>query len=80
MVYVKYKDAKETGQFVSKVVFHLHPTFNPPKAVITEAPFQLRRIGWGYFELVIEMHFKPFMGRREPYIINHMLSFEGKGI
>jgi len=35
-------------EFVSKVEFKLHPTFNPPQITIYEPPFKIDRKCWGF--------------------------------
>ncbi|KAI3639826.1 hypothetical protein MIR68_002140 [Amoeboaphelidium protococcarum] len=44
--------------YISHVTFHLHPSFNQPKRVITNPPFEVIESGWGEFESIIELHFK----------------------
>ncbi|KAF2450388.1 hypothetical protein P171DRAFT_402755 [Karstenula rhodostoma CBS 690.94] len=36
---------------VSHVKVNLHPTFNPPSLVLRDPPFEVRRLGWGYFSI-----------------------------
>ena len=40
-----------TSKYIKSVTYHLHPTFKVNKIKLTEAPFLLSRIGWGYFEI-----------------------------
>ena len=42
---------EETQRYIKSVTYHLHPTFRPNKIKVTEAPFLLSRLGWGYFEV-----------------------------
>ena len=48
---------EETSKYIKSVTYHLHPTFKPPKIVVTEAPFLLSRVGWGYFEVTMDIEF-----------------------
>eukprot|EP00163_Fabomonas_tropica_P016657 TRINITY_DN29787_c0_g1_i1.p1 TRINITY_DN29787_c0_g1~~TRINITY_DN29787_c0_g1_i1.p1 ORF type:complete len:158 (+),score=24.70 TRINITY_DN29787_c0_g1_i1:55-528(+) len=36
-----------------EVTFDLHPTFNPPSVTRTESPFEVKRSGWGTFDIDI---------------------------
>lgn len=57
----------------------MHPTFNPPKVTVTESnDFILARVGWGYFEVHIEIVFKKWT--KIPKLeLDHMLCFEEGG-
>ncbi|KAG2374420.1 hypothetical protein C9374_010704 [Naegleria lovaniensis] len=48
--------------YISKVVFHLHETFNPPVVTITKPPFETEQEGWGQFPLFIDIHFHSSSG------------------
>eukprot|EP00164_Ancoracysta_twista_P000898 GFYU01001183.1.p1 GENE.GFYU01001183.1~~GFYU01001183.1.p1 ORF type:complete len:253 (-),score=28.54 GFYU01001183.1:141-899(-) len=67
--------SQDPSSYIERVDFHLHPTFSPPTVSVTEAPFKLTRLGWGTFEVDIEVHFKSFV-RRESLSFSHHLSFE----
>jgi transcription initiation factor IIF auxiliary subunit len=56
----------------------LHPTFKPSVIKVTESPFILSRLGWGYFEVHMEIVFKKWtkMPKME---LDHMLSFDDSG-
>jgi len=56
----------------------LHPTFKPSVIKVTEPPFLISRIGWGYFEIHMEIVFKKWTGLAKMEL-DHMLSFDGKG-
>ncbi|KAF9729174.1 hypothetical protein PMIN06_000079 [Paraphaeosphaeria minitans] len=36
---------------VSHVKVNLHPTFRPPSLILRDLPFEVRRLGWGYFSI-----------------------------
>ena len=76
--FVECADPELTKTFISKVEFKLHPTFHPPKVTVTKVPLQIRRWGWGIFEIKIIIHWKKWM-KREPTKYTHMLSFDGDG-
>ncbi|KAJ4354204.1 uncharacterized protein N0V89_005938 [Didymosphaeria variabile] len=38
-------------ELVSHVKVNLHPTFRPPSVVLRDPPFEVRRLGWGYFSI-----------------------------
>ena len=56
----EYRD--KTDDFIDRVVFKIHETFNPNVIVISSAPFILSRVGWGYFDLKIDVTFKKWTG------------------
>jgi transcription initiation factor IIF auxiliary subunit len=66
------------NQIIEKVVVDLHPTFRPAQLTLTSAPFEVKRLGWGVFDIKIIIRFKQEcnLGELE---INHFLSFEGNG-
>ena len=47
----------ETGKYIKQVTYHLHPTFKPSKIVVKEPPFLLSRLGWGFFEVEMDLEF-----------------------
>ena len=40
------------------MVFHLHPTFRDAVVEVAQPPFELKRVGWGTFEILAEIHLK----------------------
>ena len=76
--YVEWGKDSLTKKFISKVEFKLHPTFNPPKVTVNKVPLQIKRWGWGVFEIKIIIHWKKWMNK-EPTQYTHMLSFDGDG-
>eukprot|EP00004_Rigifila_ramosa_P019982 TRINITY_DN515_c0_g1_i3.p1 TRINITY_DN515_c0_g1~~TRINITY_DN515_c0_g1_i3.p1 ORF type:complete len:1428 (-),score=387.83 TRINITY_DN515_c0_g1_i3:50-4333(-) len=63
---------------VRQCVFHLHPTFNPSVLTLTKEPFHLQRVGWGYFEVTIDLHFHSIFNA--PVVtLTHMLTFRPGG-
>ena len=78
-MFVAFNDNKdETARYIKSVTYHLHPTFRPNKIKVTEAPFLLSRLGWGYFpvEFDVEFHEWTKLGTVK---MEHMLSFDNKG-
>lgn len=43
----------ENSEFIKSVEFHLHPTFTPPVVKITRPPFEVERLGWGWFYIKV---------------------------
>jgi transcription initiation factor IIF auxiliary subunit len=64
-----------------------HPTFRPPRLTLTQPPFEVRRLGWGYFNIEADIILKePYSWvqdntneRRHMLKLDWMLSFEGSG-
>ncbi|KAJ1631131.1 yeats family-domain-containing protein [Pavlovales sp. CCMP2436] len=48
---------EDLGLFVRKVVFTLHPSFNPPTRTVEKAPFDVTEFGWGEFDISATIHF-----------------------
>lgn len=46
------------NDYIESVTFKLHPTFNPPNIIVNKSPFELRRCGWGTFEITLKIKFK----------------------
>lgn len=72
-------NTKETARFIKSVTYHLHPTYKQSKIKITESPFLLSRVAWGYFEVKMVIEFQPSTGLGSKVLLKHMLKFEGKG-
>jgi len=45
----------EAASRIEHVTFHLHPTFAPASVRVAERPFQITRVGWGTFDIGIEV-------------------------
>ena len=43
--------------YIKKVVFHLHPTLQPPSRTVETAPFEVTEQGWGEFEISLQVFF-----------------------
>lgn len=67
-----------TSQIVESVTYKLHPTFRPSVIKVTEYPFILSRVGWGYFTLDMDIEFKQWTGLKQ-MSLEHELSFERDG-
>uniref|UniRef100_A0A7S3NSW9 YEATS domain-containing protein n=1 Tax=Euplotes crassus TaxID=5936 RepID=A0A7S3NSW9_EUPCR len=78
IAFVEFVNPEYTKRFVSKVEFKLHPTFQPSKVTVDRMPFQIKRIGWGIFEIKITITWRHWM-KKEPTKYTHMLSFDGDG-
>ena len=60
-VYVKLEDIPsgvKESDLIEKVKFKLHPTFNPPEVVKDKPPYLVSRLGWGTFNIEIEVDWK----------------------
>ena len=56
-VYVRGLDCEDLSYMLRKVVFNLHSSFNNPKRIVTQHPFEITEFGWGEFELKIQLYF-----------------------
>ena len=79
-------------ELVSYVRVNLHPTFRPPVVVLRGAPFEVRRLGWGYFNIEAVVVLKEgwewvggsevrgeLSDRKGALGLGWMLDFEGEG-
>ncbi|XP_046423590.1 YEATS domain-containing protein 2 [Neodiprion fabricii] len=76
MMYVRgSKEAPDITDFVSKVRFFLHPSYQPNDVVqVTSPPFHLSRRGWGEFPLRVQLHFKNALNK--PMDVIHYLKLD----
>ncbi|XP_046743507.1 YEATS domain-containing protein 2 [Diprion similis] len=76
MMYVRgSKEAPDITDFVSKVRFFLHPSYQPNDVVqVTSPPFHLSRRGWGEFPLRVQLHFKNPLNK--PMDVIHYLKLD----
>jgi len=63
---------------IEKVIFQLHPTFQPNKVTVASAPFEVERTGWGTFIVEVAVHYQPQLNK-PPSTFQHELVFEEKG-
>lgn len=77
-MFVSLQNPEETARYIKSVTYHLHPTFKPNKIKVTEPPFLLSRVGWGWFEVEMDLEFQESTGLGTKRLC-HMLCFENKG-
>ncbi|XP_058791581.1 uncharacterized protein LOC131664471 [Phymastichus coffea] len=74
-LYVIDSQKSDLGNFVSKVRFFLHPSYQPNDVIeLTSSPFHLSRLGWGEFPVRVQLHFKN--NRNKPVDIIHNLTLD----
>jgi len=71
------KKKEETGRFIEKVVVKLHQSF-PNPVVELKPPFELTRMGWGVFEIVMTLYFHAET-KKHPMDITWDLTFQNGG-
>ncbi|EFJ44939.1 hypothetical protein VOLCADRAFT_118534 [Volvox carteri f. nagariensis] len=76
--FIGMDSAEDESEFIERVVVHLHPTFSPSVIVLTEPPFQVRRVGWGIFVVRAEVHFQE-RWNHPPVWCRWLLDFDGDG-
>jgi len=69
------KDKLVAPESVQEVKYVLHPTFTPSEVTVKEAPFYLKRVGWGTFEVGAVIKFKK-SAKRKALQCAHELDFE----
>jgi YEATS domain-containing protein 4 len=60
---------EDLSPVISKVVFHLHPSFAQPTRELTEPPYEVTERGWGEFEAQVRIVWKDSSER--PILISH---------
>ena len=72
------EDNELTSKIIKSVTYKLFPGFKPRVVQLLKPPFLLSRVGWGYFdvEIEVEFHRKFNLSKRT---IWHELSFDGQG-
>ena len=72
-VYARSARNQDLSTVISKVVFHLHPSFQNATRTIEQGPFEVTEKGWGEFEIQISLYLSPDSGYGEPVDVFHML-------
>jgi hypothetical protein len=80
------------ASLIEEVQIFLHPTFRNPKIILQYAPYEIRRLGWGYFTIYANVILKagyrwlspdavdaPDGGERGSLPLEWMLDFDGQG-
>jgi len=57
-LYLRGPNNEDLSLVISKVVFHLHPSFAQPVREISSPPFEVTEKGWGEFEAQIRIVWK----------------------
>lgn len=70
-LYVRPGDGADMSDVVSKIAFHLHPTFHNPDRD-APPPYEMTETGWGEFELTADVHFVDAAGE-PPVELAHRL-------
>src|SRR5690606_23578166 len=58
--------------------FIIHPSFKENNIICTKPPFTITRLGWGYFDARVVIHFRPEYGKPSLTVI-HQLVFQDNG-
>lgn len=75
VVYVRGLKNEDLSYFIKCVVFQIHEDFPPPRRECFEAPFEVSEMGWGEFEVQIEIHFH---GMEEIFQTSHFLKLHAE--
>ena len=57
-LYLRGANNEDLSACISKVVFHLHASFQQPTREFTEPPYEVTERGWGEFEAQIRIYWK----------------------
>ncbi|KAL7745960.1 hypothetical protein RI367_008549 [Sorochytrium milnesiophthora] len=79
--FVHMEDAEEEQRLIDRVVVNLHPTFDPRSVTLTQPPFEVRRLGWGYFLINVQIFWKAEFAAQtsNPSEYQWQLDFHGEG-
>ena len=73
-------DGKENvGKYIQSVTYILHPTYANSVIKVIQAPFTIRRLAWGYFDVTMKIKFFPKYGQEDVELV-HNLRFAGGGL
>ena len=67
-------NTEETGKYIKSVTYELVQGFTPRIIKVTEPPFLLSRVGWGYFTLDVNIEFHPHLNLKN-MMVEHELNF-----
>ena len=56
-MYLTLNTPTKIAKYIKSVTYRLHPTFKPRLITVIEAPFLLSRVGWGTFEIDMDVEF-----------------------
>jgi transcription initiation factor IIF auxiliary subunit len=70
--FVRSPDGSCLSPFLKSVVFVLHNSFTNHRRVVTQPPYCVTEVGWGEFEIQIELHYKD-EAEEQPTHLNHFL-------
>jgi len=68
---------EDLSMYIKKVVFVLHPTLQPPTRTLEVPPFEVTDMGWGEFEVTLQVFFHD--SRDKPVELTHMLKLYPDG-
>lgn len=71
-VFVRHPEAKCLSPYFEEVVFVLHNSFANHRRVVKTPPYSVTEVGWGEFDIMIELHFKK-EAEEQPMILSHLL-------
>ncbi|KAL4479958.1 hypothetical protein ABPG74_020474 [Tetrahymena malaccensis] len=63
------------SEYIDRVEFKLHQTFQQPLVTSNKAPFQVTRTGWGTFQIPIKIYWKNWLKIQQPTDLNWYLQF-----
>lgn len=70
-VYVKPYKNEDWSNYVKKVHFKLHDSYDTSNRIVTKPPYEVTETGWGEFEIGIKIHFVD--PNEKPVTIYHIL-------
>lgn len=57
-VYLRGARGEDISVYISRVLFKLHPTYDPPVRLVKTPPFEVEETGWGEFDIDIKVFFR----------------------
>ena len=66
---------QETCKYIRSVTYELFPGLTPRIIKVTEPPFLLSKVGWGYFTLPVKIEFHSHLNLKN-MLVEHELYFE----
>ena len=78
-VFINCGKVEDDKKYIAKVEFDLKPSFDEKAVLGKFPPFNLKKTGWGYFNIPITVHFNKKEIDSDPIVLNHIVRFEEGG-
>jgi len=74
-LYVRGAHGQDLSYCIKKVIFLLHNSFAEPRRELLQQPFELTEMGWGEFEIAVQLEFQDDVHEKNVEIIHRLKLF-----